>query len=39
MIQTDDDIKKEVCPKCGESQLKISGPMSVSEVSGLFSGG
>jgi len=39
MIQTDDDIQKEACPQCGENQLSISGPMSVSEVSGLFSGG
>lgn len=37
----DDDIElqKEACPKCGEKQLKLSGALSFSEMSSLFSGG
>lgn len=34
-----EDIEKEACPNCGESQLKLTGPLSVSEVNSLFSGG
>jgi DNA-directed RNA polymerase subunit RPC12/RpoP len=33
------ELQKEACPKCGEKQLKLIGPLSYSEVSGLFSGG
>ncbi|MHB8883298.1 MAG: hypothetical protein ACYC69_17540 [Thermodesulfovibrionales bacterium] len=39
VAKTDEDIKDEPCPKCGEKQLKITGPMSMTEMSGLFSGG
>jgi DNA-directed RNA polymerase subunit RPC12/RpoP len=38
-IPTDEELQKEKCPHCGEKQLKIIGPMSISEISGLFSGG
>jgi len=37
--KTDLDIKDEPCPKCGEKQLKISGSLSVQEMSNLFYGG
>jgi DNA-directed RNA polymerase subunit RPC12/RpoP len=39
VITTDDELKNEPCPNCGEKNLCIVGPMSVQEVSGLFSGG
>jgi len=38
-IQEEDELQKEVCPKCGEKQLKLNGPMSFYETSSLFSGG
>ena len=38
-IPTDEELKKETCPHCGEKQLKIVGPMSFSEINSLFSGG
>lgn len=33
------ELQKEACPKCGEKQLKLSGALSFSEMSSLFSGG
>lgn len=39
VIQSDDELRKEPCPNCGQKQLSLTGPMSVQEVSGLFSGG
>ena len=39
MIDNDEDLQKESCPNCGEKQLKLIGPLSVSEVTSLFSGG
>ena len=38
-IQKEDELQKECCPKCGEKQLKLKGPLSFYETSGLFSGG
>ena len=38
-IQQEVDLQKESCPKCGEKQLKLKGPRSFYETSGLFSGG
>ena len=39
VIDKDEDLQKEACPNCGERQLKIIAPMSVSEINSLFSGG
>jgi len=39
VLDNDLELEKEPCPKCGESNLKISGALSSSEVNGLFSGG
>ena len=39
MIQDDIDLQNEPCPKCGENQLQLSGPLSAAETSSLFSGG
>jgi hypothetical protein len=39
VIDKDEDLQNEPCPNCGEKQLKIIAPMSVSEVNSLFSGG
>jgi Zn finger protein HypA/HybF involved in hydrogenase expression len=39
MINDYSEIAKEACPKCGERKLKISEPLSFSEMSRLFSGG
>jgi hypothetical protein len=39
VIDKDEDLQKEACPNCAEKQLKLIGPMSVSEVNSLFSGG
>lgn len=39
VIQDNEDIMNDSCPRCGEKQLKISGPMSYAETSGLFHGG
>lgn len=39
VMSTDEELIKEPCPKCGERQLKMSGPMSFSEISSLFAGG
>jgi DNA-directed RNA polymerase subunit RPC12/RpoP len=39
VLDDDIELQKERCPKCGENQLKLFGPLSFSEVSGLFSGG
>ncbi len=38
-IHTEAELEKEACPKCGEKQLKLSGPLSQFEMNGLFSGG
>ena len=39
VAKTDHDIQNEPCPKCGEKQLKLTGPMSLTETNSLFSGG
>ncbi len=39
MINTDEELKKEACPNCGQKKLKLTGPMSYSEISSLFYGG
>jgi len=39
VIDKDEDLQKEACPNCGEKQLKIIAPMSVTEINSLFSGG
>ncbi len=39
MIDSDAEIQKETCPKCGEKKLKLTGPMSFSEISSLFYSG
>jgi len=39
VIDKDEDLLKEKCPNCGEMQLKLVGPLSVSEVNSLFYGG
>ncbi len=33
------ELQKEACPKCGERQLKLLGPLTFAETSSLFSGG
>ncbi len=38
-LQSEEDLQKEPCPKCGEKQLKLRGPLSFYETSSLFSGG
>jgi NAD-dependent SIR2 family protein deacetylase len=39
VIDKDEDLEKEPCPNCGEKQLRLLGPLSFSEMNGLFSGG
>ncbi|MBI5639451.1 MAG: hypothetical protein HZA17_03400 [Nitrospirae bacterium] len=39
MIDKETELQNEVCPKCGEKQLKITGPMSFSEINSMFYGG
>lgn len=39
VLADDVELQKEACPKCGEKQLKLSGALSFSEMSSLFSGG
>jgi hypothetical protein len=39
VIDKDEELQNEACPNCGEKELKLTGPMSVTEMSGLFSGG
>ncbi len=39
VLSDDVELQKEACPKCGEKQLKLSGALSFSEISSLFSGG
>lgn len=39
MIDSEEDIKKEACPNCGEKKLSITGPLSFDELSSLFQGG
>ncbi|MEW6109878.1 MAG: hypothetical protein AB1632_12035 [Nitrospirota bacterium] len=39
MIDNDIEIQKESCPNCGEKQLKLSGPLSFSEINSLFYSG
>ena len=38
-IQKEAELQNEACPKCGEKQLKLNGPLSFYETSRLFSGG
>ncbi len=38
-IANDIELQKEACPNCGEKQLKITEPLSFSEISSLFYGG
>ena len=38
-IRDEIELQKEACPKCGEKQLKLAGPLSFYETQGLFSGG
>jgi DNA-directed RNA polymerase subunit RPC12/RpoP len=39
LLDDDLELQKEACPKCGEKELKLSGTLSFSEMSSLFSGG
>lgn len=39
VLDKDDDLQNEPCPKCGQKQLKLSGALSFSEINGLFRGG
>jgi PHP family Zn ribbon phosphoesterase len=39
MINSDAELLKEKCPKCGEKQLKLQGGLSFAEISSLFGGG
>jgi NAD-dependent SIR2 family protein deacetylase len=39
MIKSDEELLKEVCPKCGEKQLKLQGALSFTEINSLFGGG
>jgi Zn finger protein HypA/HybF involved in hydrogenase expression len=39
MIDNEQELQNEPCPKCGEKKLKISDPLSFSEMSSLFYGG
>jgi hypothetical protein len=39
VLDKDDELLKEACPNCGEKQLKLIGPLSVSEVNSLFYSG
>jgi Zn finger protein HypA/HybF involved in hydrogenase expression len=39
IIKNDIEIQNEPCPKCGEKQLKLAGPLSFHESSGLYGGG
>jgi ribosomal protein S27AE len=32
-------LQQETCPNCGEKELKLIGPLSVSEVNSLFYSG
>jgi rRNA maturation protein Nop10 len=39
VLANDGELMNEACPKCGEKELKLSGALSFSEISSLFSGG
>ena len=39
VLDKDEELLKEACPNCGEKQLKLIGPLSVSEVNSLFYSG
>lgn len=39
MLNDEIEMKKEACPNCKENKLKISGPLSFSEINSLFYGG
>jgi Zn finger protein HypA/HybF involved in hydrogenase expression len=39
VLKNDLELQNEPCPKCGEKQLKMAGPLSFAETSRLFSGG
>ncbi len=39
IINSDEELKKETCPNCGEKKMKLAGPLSVAEMSAIFSGG
>ncbi|MEJ2695446.1 MAG: hypothetical protein P8013_02245 [Candidatus Sulfobium sp.] len=39
VLKNDLELQNEPCPKCGEKQLKITGPLGFYETSRLFSGG
>jgi predicted nucleic acid-binding Zn-ribbon protein len=39
MINNDEELLREACPKCGEKQLKLQGTLSFAEINGLFGGG
>jgi len=39
IINSDEELQKEACPSCSEKKLKLAGPLSAAEMSGMFSGG
>lgn len=39
MISNEAELKKEACPNCKQNKLKISEPLSFSEINSLFYGG
>ena len=39
VIDKDEVLQNEACPNCGEKQLKLTGPLSFTEMNSLFSGG
>jgi predicted RNA-binding Zn-ribbon protein involved in translation (DUF1610 family) len=39
ILDTDEALQSEPCPKCGKTMLRLSGALSFSEISSLFRGG
>jgi hypothetical protein len=39
MLNSDAELQNEPCPKCGEKELKLSGPLGLNELRSMFGGG
>ncbi|HXX82161.1 MAG TPA: hypothetical protein VEI46_11470 [Thermodesulfovibrionales bacterium] len=39
MLNNDAELQNEPCPKCGEKELRFSGPLGLNELRSTFGGG
>lgn len=39
VVATDEELRNERCPNCGEKELKLDGALSAAEIKSIFFSG